>query len=598
MSKVRDLGFGPSFMPDKDKIAEAVGDKFIRKAFEAVVSATFISALPLSDEEKKDKKNIRALKSFASAALESAGGYQLLLNAIQNEKNPSKLGLLKDINSICYTTATEAAARYALEATDDTEAALSDAGDDLESLKVDVNDDTENTENVDDETTDANTEETTETPDETEPEKPEPPKKKILKGKNLSELTLDARMTDNEYSQLAKKAENIEMDQIAEIVNDKIVKAVTEEKKTYEKVDAANDRLKAALIERDDIIEEENPDAAKEAVERVYRLNFSDDTPREHKSLFTALQSKIAENVIATESISLTEFNPELCQKVMCRTLPHTFTEKVTLSSAIEEALSTTIALESWTGDNCNDVIKFASLATIVIMTFLETLNTMNINVCNKDDIRAAVDGNIRCCSSATDQIANNVNASAKVALDTIHSDIKKTNDISDLENAMEKTILINSKLTDIAKKGHPVSPKVFTSLESIQTEIKARLAKVDKNFATATEAISYSAALKNDEARRAFESTICRVKDRIQRRWPDRLVVNIKGNNVHTEMITNRNAVDTEDINIGCALEGITATDFFKTVAKMNGFDNIILGNRKLPVLIIDENGRSTLDD
>lgn len=596
MNKVRNLGFGPSFVPDKTKIIESVGNKFINKAFESMISAVFISALPLSDEEKKDKKNIRALKSFASQALESAGGYQLLLDAISTQKNPAKLATLRDINSICYTTAVDAATRYALEATsDDAEKELSDAGDDLEDLKVDMNDeDTTDTENTDDEATDTSTGETSETP--IEEEKPEPPKKKILAGKSLKELTLDAKMTDQEYNQLAKKAESIDMDQIAEIVNDKIVKVVAEEKKSYEKIDAANDRLKAALIERDDIIEEENPDAAKESVEKIYNLNFTPDVPREHKSLFSSLQSKMAETLIATESVSLTEFNPEICHKVMCRTLPRTFTETVTLSSAIEEALSTSIAVEGWNGDNCNDVIKFASLATIIIMTFLETLNTLNINVCSKDEVRQAVD-----CHNYTrapvNQIASNVDTSARIALDNIHASIKRTNDISDLENAMEKTVFISSKLNEVAKKGHPVSPKVLTSLESIQTEIKARLATIDKNYATATEAISYSTALKNDEARRAFESAICKVKDRIERRWPDRLIVNIKGNNVHTEMITNRNAVDTEDIAIECALEGISATDFFKGVAKMHGLNNIMLGNRKLPVLIIDENGRTTLD-
>lgn len=579
----------PNFVPDKNTIIEAVGNKFLSNAFEAVVSTTFISALPLSDDDKRDRKTVNSLKAFAHKALESAGGYQLLIDAIENERNPSKLSLLKDLNSICYTTAIEAATRVAMEATSDEEFDEDDPNESeesLEDLKIDVDDTEEADEASDTESNDA-AEEPAEKPGET--------KKKILKGKTLKELTLDARMTDQEYASLAKKAGNIDMADIADIVNDKITKAVNDEKKSYQQIDEANDRLKAALIERDDINEDENPDEAKEAVEGVYRLNFGNNAPREHKSLFSTLQASIAETLIATEATSFDELDVNLLTKVTCRTLPHTFTETVSLSSAVEEALSTSIAVEGWSGSNCDDVIKFASLTSIIIMTFLETLNTMNIKIFDKDDIKCAVDrGAYNPANAAC--IAQNVDSCTKVALDAIRENIKKSNDISDLENAMEKTIEINDKLNEVAKKGHPVSSKLLASVESIQTEINARLAKVSKGYATATEAISYAKALQNDEARRAFESAVGRLKESIIRRWPDRVIFRIKGNNVHSDMIKNNRTVATDDMTIGCALEGVTATDFFRSVAKMNGIDEIVLGNRKLDTLIINEDGRTTI--
>lgn len=584
----------PNFVPDKNTIIESVGNKFLSNAFEAVVSTTFISALPLSDDDKRDRKTVNSLKSFAHKALESAGGYQLLIDAINNERNQSKLSLLKDLNSICYTTAMEAATRVAMEATADEEFdedEPDETEESLEDLKIDVEDDAEEAGGDPDEAADTASDDAAEEP----VEKPEEPKKKILKGKTLKELTLDARMTDQEYASLAKKAGNIDMADIAEIVNDKIIKAVNDEKKSYQQTDEANDRLKAALIERDDINEDENPEEAKEAVEGIYRLNFGNNIPREHKSLFSTLQASIAETLIATEAASFDELDVDLLTKVTCRTLPHTFTETVSLSSAVEEALSTSIAVEGWNGSNCDDVIKFASLTSIIIMTFLETLNTMNIKIFDRDDIKCAVDrGAYNPANAAC--IAQNVDSCTKVALDAIRENIRKSNDISDLENAMEKTVEINDKLNEVAKKGHPVSSKLLASVESIQTEINARLAKVSKGYATATEAISYAKALRNDEARRAFEGAVGRLKDRIINRWPDRVIFRINGNNIHSDMIKNNRTIATDDMTIGCALEGITATDFFKSVAKMNGINEIKLGNRILGTLIIDENGRTTI--
>ena len=120
--------------PNKIAIQQMAYEKFLTQAFETVVSSTFISAIPLSDEEKGSA--MKELRSYSNSALEAAGGYNLLINAINTETNPHKKALLLDINEICVSTATEAAKRFALESSgeDVEDTSLADDVDALEDI--------------------------------------------------------------------------------------------------------------------------------------------------------------------------------------------------------------------------------------------------------------------------------------------------------------------------------------------------------------------------------------------------------------------------------------------------------------------------------
>ena len=170
-------------------------NKFLTQAFESVVSSTFISAIPMSDEEKGSA--VKELRKYSNNALEAAGGYGLLIDAINTETNPHKKAFLMDINDICIATASEAAKRFALEATGDPES--TSLADDVDALEeIDENADNEVDEANDPADAPEDDMEDVGEEDDIVEDKPEEPKKKVLLGKSLKELSLDARMTDAE----------------------------------------------------------------------------------------------------------------------------------------------------------------------------------------------------------------------------------------------------------------------------------------------------------------------------------------------------------------------------------------------------------------
>ena len=75
---------------------EQVYDKIRDDTFHAIVNRAFMGALPM-DRSDLNKESIREISKFSKAALEAAGGYSLLENAIENVTNPSQKAFLEDM---------------------------------------------------------------------------------------------------------------------------------------------------------------------------------------------------------------------------------------------------------------------------------------------------------------------------------------------------------------------------------------------------------------------------------------------------------------------------------------------------------------------
>lgn len=572
--------------PNKIAIEQMAYNKFLTRALETVVSATFIDAIPLSDQEKRSA--VKSLRRYSNQALESAGGYDLLLNAINTETNPHKKAFLMDLNDICVTTATEAAHRFALEASGDVEdTSLADDVDALEDIdnETDASMDDEDMESED---PDGEMEDTT------EEETPEEPKKKVLVGKTLQELSLDARMTDAEYKKLAARSESIDIPQISKIVSDKIIKTVNAEKQAYADIDDANERLKDVLIEKDDNAID-TPEEAKEAVSRIVDMNFGKNCPREHKSLFSKIQLNAAESLMAMESVDFDKVDADILTKITCRTMPMIFQEKATLKSALEEVMCTSVNPECKDDYECHKIIKFGHILSVFIITLLETLNTLSLHKMNRKEALTITDApDVKATTPAA--VADCVNTQSAVALEHLKKAVRNSKDIGTLKATQYQLESLQNKLTECKKAGYNIDKNIVAAIEAISAEAILRGERIMSNANAAMESFSVTEARRNDAGNEADKAFMSSVKTNIDKRHPSRIVFKI----------ANEGAVHIDFIGTGmpytmsAAFEsthgGLSNTEYFKALAREAGIPNTEYSDGSNPSMIILDNfGRHT---
>lgn len=575
--------------PNKIAIEQMAYNKFLTQALETVVSATFIDAIPLSDQEKSSA--VKSLRRYSNQALEAAGGYNLLLNAVSTETNPHKKAFLMDLNEICVTTATEAAHRFALEASGDIEnTSLADDVDALEDIDNETDASMDDEGNEIDDTGDEADDITDDTPTET----PDEPKKKVLVGKTLQELSLDARMTDAEYKKLAARSESIDIPQISKIVSDKIIKTVNAEKQAYEDIDNANERLKDVLIEKEDNAID-TPEEAKEAVSRIVDMNFGKSCPREHKSLFSKIQLNAAESLIAMESVDFDKVDADILTRITCRTMPMIFQEKATLKSALEEVMCTSVNPECKDDYECHKIIKFGHILSVFIITLLETLNTLNLHKMNRKEALAITDGpDVKATTPAA--VADCVNAQSAVALEHLKKAVRSAKDIGTLKATQYQLESLQNKLTECKKAGYNIDKNIVAAIEAISAEAILRGERIISNANAAMESFSVTEARRNDAGNEMDKAFMSSVKANIDKRHPSRIVFKI----------ANEGAVHVDFIGTGmpytmsAAFEsthgGLSNTEYFKALAREAGIPNTEYSDGSNPKMVILDNfGRHT---
>lgn len=556
--------------PNRFAIEQAVGDIFLEKAFEAAVQSIFMKAFPGYDVMKTSGK-VHELTSFVHNALEAAGGYSLLINAIENETNASRKALLTDLNDLCIETALEASTRFALEAAEDEEE-LGDEGEE-EPIEDDVTEEDDPTEGLENEE-DANIDdETTETA----------PPKKILTGKNLQELALDAKMTDKELKSFGTKLEGLDSVKISSIVNDKIVKAIEDEKKSYEKIDEANDRLKAALTEKEDL-DNKSEEEAYESINRVLDITLGENTYREHASLFSTLQVNTATALLgASESACI----DNVATKVLCRTIPNRFKESTNLASSIEEAIGSQLACSNQTmNDNAGreKLIKLSTFISTVILTFIETMNTLNLQRYTTREVEDIVKTKgFDTCMTKT--IANNVNETACNAIENCKRQVRCATECASLESALETVYKLHEKLTDIQHNGVAINKETFDALESVQTEIVDRVHKLSVDFDAAVEGCSYSTALKNDVGMDNAIVAMEHLGALISRKRPNRVICTLNESGaMEATFMRDNNPYFSHSMALEGCFETIGVEKYVDMLMKKTGIDKITYANGNKP--------------
>ena len=101
-------------MINREVLRDAVYNSMKEKTFHTVVNTAFVNAIPI-DKNELDSTTRRGLAKYSFDALEAAGGFGLLENAIRNETNPIKKSYLQDIKEVCCESAMEVANRITSE---------------------------------------------------------------------------------------------------------------------------------------------------------------------------------------------------------------------------------------------------------------------------------------------------------------------------------------------------------------------------------------------------------------------------------------------------------------------------------------------------
>lgn len=556
--------------PNRQAIENAVGDIFLEKAFEAAIQSIAANAFPGINTLRENNK-IHEFMAFAHNALEAAGGYQTLLNAIATEKNPAKLNFLTELNAICVDTALEASTRFAMEAAEDEiDEEVDETDDPVEGIE------NEGDPNIDDETS-----------DEGDLEEPAPePAKKILPGKDLQTLALDTPLSDKELKSLGSKLRSLDTPKITSIVNDKIVKAIETEKKAYAEIDEANDRLKAALTEKEELYNKSEQEAL-DSVTRVLGITLGEDTPREHVSLFSTLQVNSATAILsATESAGNVPLD-KVATRVLCRTIPEKYTEKTNLIASIEEAIGAQLACANTnmsTTDGKERILKLSTFIATMVLTFIETMHTLNLHNYTCKDIEGIVKtkGFDNCMTKA---MTTNVNQAACDAIEQCKKQITGTKDIGVLESALESIIKLHDKITSIEHKGIAINKEVHAAIESVQTAIVERSSKLSNEFDAATEGCSYASSLRNEVGMNNALVAMEQLGSLIKRKRPSRVICTLSEEGaMEATFMRDNNPYFTHSIALEGSFEAIGVEKYVDMLMKKTGIDTITYANNRKP--------------
>ena len=327
----------------------AVSNKMKLLAFESFITDTFMNALPYGTSDLT-ANSVNELREYVKSAIESAGGYSLVVNALNSEKNPMKHALLADINNICTTSAEEAVHRIMLES------------------------------------------------------------KKDLENKNSSmeELVASADFSNEELAKFKSNAKEIDIDHLSEIIKDKVLQVLKSEQKAHNRVEDINADLRQLVADNEKEDDLEDPEEEKEeeetnkkdddATESFVHLLIGSTNNNEHKSFFSTIQKAACEQILVTENIGTLDPNEISARRLKNVTFENTLkifnTKK---ANELDDALENLMAIQAARSqedsmEHMSVIAESAMVDSITIYTMLESLHTLNLIAPTQAEMRTAVE--------------------------------------------------------------------------------------------------------------------------------------------------------------------------------------------------------------
>jgi hypothetical protein len=286
-----------------------VMNKFKNLTLHSVVNSCFLNGLLLNKEDmnKSDYKN---LSKYSLSVLESVGGFVVAKESLNNLTDIKQKALLNTILSTCEEAALEATKRVVKET------------------------------NMKD-------------PD-----------------NKLNEIVDKASFTEEEYTKFKSKVNNIDLDEISGIINEKTLNVIKNEKELQEKDEEIKAQLQDALKDSKSF-----PDVS---VESYLGIVLKSNDVRTPVSFFSKLMEVSYENLLhCVESDK--ELNMDAIRKITFEGTLKTFKRDKTPVECFESLLNVNSTPIEPNDETKEKMMNKSMICGIVIYTILETLKTLNI---------------------------------------------------------------------------------------------------------------------------------------------------------------------------------------------------------------------------
>lgn len=320
--------------------------------------------------------------------------------------------------------------------------------------------------------------------------------KKEVAREDMVAPTLDKK----EYAEYVEKADKLDLDRVAEIVKEKVLKTLDEEREARARNDEVNQALKEAIASQDEefdhsddeMEDEEDTDEEDTSKEDEDDLDATESfltrisggalrRPDQHKSFFNSILNKAMEQIVATENVAMMDTDEiskdRILDLTLESTLPDTFITKASPDRALDFVMSYTNS-QKLNKDERKTVIESALVDATIAYTMIETLHTMNLVKPSVMDLKAVTE--------AYNPIQRKYNDMKTIVASSVAQTIRnsrprfnmtKYEKIDALESGIENLTKLNQSIpTDdpYFDKSHQALSSAIESMQSTLKELSA----------------------------------------------------------------------------------------------------------------------------
>lgn len=447
--------------------------------FEGLMNRCFINALKNNIAMDKDIAN--ECVKYSTQVLRNAGGISLLTNALETADLKDKRFLSKIVEE-CVVIGTEMSRDMIL-------------GDAKKALEAELEDETlDDIDETDPEDVTLDEELNTLNSYSQAPEMP-----KEFKNKDVHDIQLDTKITSKELNALRNAATKTDLDALSEIISDKVTNVLQAEKVNRYKLNEEKERLKTTIINSQANAASDDT-AAESVMEKLLAIPTSSLDYSVYTSLFSILQHRAMESILAYENV-----NMPMCNILTELTVNNTFDIfhpiKKTFESVVDQATFMTAALECGDDEHMNDVVEKATTLATIIYTMLEMLHSTKLNKCTPKDVKDMITKDVKDVAPTND-VCNTINKDYKRAIENNKRMIYKATEADDVETIKAK--LINSKLNIMTAKesGLAINDDVINSLSHLIDIADMRIRDLSKPAQESTRLDRMTTAMSTDIGR------------------------------------------------------------------------------------------------
>lgn len=314
-----------------------------------------------------------------------------------------------------------------------------------------------------------------------EPEKDKPKAEApAITVRSLQTANIDTKMTDAEYEKFNKKVDSLDLATVSNIVNEKIVGAINDEKENYHQMDESNARLKDAIMKDDSVADDSAAESVMENILTIPKQKYQ----TEYQSLFSKLQLMAVESIALKPGIDMSKPDCDILSDITINSTFDVFNKaavETSLGDTLDRAVAMHAALEGTGCDDCNNE-KFIALGTAfatVIMTLLETLNTLGFINPSTNDVKQVVNNDTTVAKSVatiSDDVANKVD----MALENNDKKINGYKSAGAIEAVLIDLGTLKNKLLDATESGFDIGFDTFARIDEIIDKARKKLSALE----------------------------------------------------------------------------------------------------------------------